>query len=451
MKVLYLECAMGAAGDMLTAALMELMPDPDEAVAELNALGLPKVRYEWEKSTRKGIAGTLMHVYVDSVEEGEPWTDHAHDHGHSHAAAGDHAAAVDHDHAGASHEPHHDDDHCPNHKRHEGFNMRDIMSIVGDLDISEDVRGNILSVFGALGDAESTVHGQSISQIHFHEVGSMDAIADIAAVCLLIHKLAPVHIIVSPIHVGSGTVRCAHGVLPVPAPATALLLKDVPVYSRKDITGELCTPTGAALLTHFADEFSTMPRMLIEKIGCGLGKKDFASPNCVRAFLGELWQSEEENGREEAFYLKAADDGASAYRDTIVELACNLDDMTPEAISFAIDRLYEAGAAEVFTVSAGMKKNRPGTLLTVLVKEQAEKQAVEALFRHTSTIGIRRSVKERYILRRQIEEMETPFGVIRKKVAEGYGVSRSKMEYDDLSAAAVRTGMTLDELRGELQ
>ena len=432
MKTLYFDCAMGAAGDMLTAALLELMPDREAAVAELNALGLPKVRYEAERSARKSIAGTLMRVYVDGREEGAPWADHDHDHGEHDHQHGDHEHSHDeHDHSHGGH----DDDHCSHHHAHHGINIRDIMTIVQDLDVPEDVRSNIVTVFSTLADAESHVHGQSLDQIHLHEVGTVDAIADIAAVCLLIHKLAPDRIVVSPIHVGSGTVRCAHGVLPVPAPATAWILKDVPIYSRPDIVGELCTPTGAALLTHFADEFRPLPPMKTEAIGYGLGKKDFASPNCVRVFLGDTGE-------------RSAD---SPDKDEIVELACNIDDMTAEDIGFAIDRLYEAGAVEVFTTPAGMKKNRPGTLLTILVKEENEESVVETAFRHLTTIGIRRCVKERYILKRQTEEVRTVYGTIRKKTAEGYGTSRAKYEYDDLAQAAVAAGKSLADVRKDLE
>ena len=229
--------------------------------------------------------------------------------------------------------------------------------------------------------------------------------------------------------------RCAHGVLPVPAPATAWILKDVPIYSRPDIVGELCTPTGAALLTHFADEFRPLPPMKTEAIGYGLGKKDFASPNCVRVFLGDTGE-------------RSAD---SPDKDEIVELACNIDDMTAEDIGFAIDRLYEAGAVEVFTTPAGMKKNRPGTLLTILVKEENEESVVETAFRHLTTIGIRRCVKERYILKRQTEEVRTVYGTIRKKTAEGYGTSRAKYEYDDLAQAAVAAGKSLADVRKDLE
>ena len=444
MKTLYINCAMGAAGDMLTAALLELVPDRGAAVASLNALGLPGVRYEAERSARKSIAGTLMRVYVDGVEEGEPWKDHDHSHGHDHDHPHDHSHA-------------HGDDTCTHHKPHVGINLRDIMDIVRDLKVPENVRSNIVTVFSTLGDAESHVHGQTVDQIHLHEVGTLDAIADIAGFCLLIDQLGVGRVVVSPIHVGSGTVRCAHGVLPVPAPATAYLLKDVPIYSG-EIAGELCTPTGAALLTHFADSFGPMPLMTVSAIGYGLGKKDFPAPNCVRVFLGEsddgasakTGRLESFSGGTEPLTATGTAEALGCLTDTIVELTCNLDDMTGEAIGHACEELFAAGALDVFTTAIGMKKNRPGTMLTALVRPETEEAVVRALFIHTKTLGVRRSVKERYILKRSTETVETAYGPIRKKIAEGAGVRREKYEYDDVSRAAAGAGLSFEAVLREL-
>ena len=197
----------------------------------------------------------------------------------------------------------------------------------------------------------------------------MDAIADITAVCMLMDKIAPQQVIVSPVHVGSGHVRCAHGILPVPAPATAYILRGVPTYGGR-IKSELCTPTGAALLKHFATSFGDMPAIEIDAIGYGMGKKNFETANCVRAFLGETEDK----------------------RDTIFELHCNVDDMTAEEIGFAMDRLFEAGALEVFTVPVGMKKSRPGTLICILCHEQDKEIVARATFKYTTTIGIREVV-----------------------------------------------------------
>ena len=379
MRTLYLDCGMGAAGDMLTAALLELLPDRDAFVEELNALGIPGVSFSAEKCEKCGILGTHMAVTVYGEEE----SDHPHHHGH----------------------------------------LGDIRGIVSGLPIPTMVKLDILSVYEEIAQAESHVHGVPVEQIHFHEVGTMDAIADVTAVCLLLHRLAPDKIIVSPVHVGSGQVRCAHGILPVPAPATSYLLRGIPIYGGS-IAGELCTPTGAALIKHFATEFGEMPVMTVSAIGYGMGKKEFPRANCVRALLGE------------------SEDPA----DVIVELRCNVDDMTGEAIGFALDQLLGSGALDAFTVPIGMKKSRPGVLITVLCREDRKDTMIRLLLKHTTTLGVREFPCQRYTLNRTVETVDTPYGPIRKKVSSGYGVRREKYEYEDLSKIAREQGLSIVEL-----
>lgn len=383
MKTLYLDCGMGAAGDMLTAALLELLPDKDAFVAGLNALGIPGVRFSPEKCEKCGILGTHMGVTIHGVEE----SDHHH-HG----------------------------------------SMTDIRSIVSGLPIPTMVKLDILSVYEEIAQAESHVHGVPVAQIHFHEVGSLDAIADVTAVCLLLHRLAPAKIIVSPVHVGSGQVRCAHGILPVPAPATAYLLRDIPIYGGS-ITGELCTPTGAALLRHFAAEFGEMPVMRVHTIGYGMGKKDFPRANCVRALLGD------------------AEDPV----DRIVELRCNVDDMTGEAIGFALELLLANGALDAFTAPIGMKKSRPGVLMSVLCREAQKDAMVHLLLKHTTTLGVREFPCQRYTLSRTMETVDTPYGSVRKKVSTGYGVHKEKFEYDDLAKIAKASDLSISELLDKIR
>ncbi len=289
--------------------------------------------------------------------------------------------------------------------------------------VSDACKADILAVYSLIAEAESHVHGVPVPEIHFHEVGTLDAVADVTAVCLLMERLAPEQVIVSPVHVGSGQVRCAHGILPVPAPATAYILRDVPIYGG-EIRGELCTPTGAALLKHFASKFGSMPVMRTTAIGYGMGKKDFPTANCVRAMLG-----------------KTAGEG-----DVVTELCCNLDDMTAEAIGFAEEQLLAAGALDVYTVPAQMKKSRPGILLTVICREKDKEQILSLLFRHTTTLGVRENISRRYVLSRRIETVETEFGPVRKKSSRGYDVSREKWEYEDLARIARETGLSLDEI-----
>lgn len=410
MKTLYLDCSMGAAGDMLAAALLELLPDPDAFVAELNALAIPDVKFSRETSVKCGITGTHLQVTVHGEEEGAHDHHHAHSHDHHH----DHAHAHHHDHA---------------HSHHHHASLHDIEHIVrGHLSLPATVADNVMAVYRLIADAESKAHGKPVSEIHFHEVGTMDAIADITAVSLLMHRLAPDEIIVSPVHVGSGQVHCAHGILPVPAPATATILQDVPIYGGS-IQGELCTPTGAALLKHFADSFGDMPVMRTSAIGYGMGQKDFPAANCVRALLGER----------------------SAASDDVIELCCNIDDMTGEAIGYAFDKLFAAGALDVYTIPIGMKKSRPGHLLHVICREADKDALVRALFAHTTTIGIRENRFRRYTLDRRIETIETADGPVRRKCSTGYGVSREKFEHDDLARIADAQGLSLREAEARIR
>lgn len=416
MKTLYLDCGMGAAGDMLAAALLELLPEPDAFLERLNALGLPGVAFAREKAVKCGITGSHISVKINGVEE-EAGSLHEHHHGHEH----EHEHYHDHEHH-HEHEHHHDHEH---HHHHSG--MHDIEHIVAGLDIPKRVRGNVLAVYRLIAQAESEVHGVPVDEIHFHEMGTMDAVADVTAVCLLMDALALDEVVVSPVHVGSGQVRCAHGILPVPAPATALLLKGVPIYGGR-IQGELCTPTGAALLRHFASRFGEMPVLTVQAIGYGMGKKDFEAANCVRAVLGESGNS----------------------GDTVIELSCNVDDMTAEELGFAVERLLAGGAREAFTVPVGMKKSRPGALLCVLCTEGDKEALTALLFRYTTTIGVREAVLRRHILTRKVETLQTPYGEVRRKISTGYGVRREKYEYDDLSRIAKEHDLSLAEVRARL-
>lgn len=302
--------------------------------------------------------------------------------------------------------------------------MHEIEHIIRGLNVSEKVQEDVLGVYRLIAQAESHAHGVPVTDIHFHEVGTMDAIADITAVCLLMEKLAPDRVVASPVHVGSGHVHCAHGILPVPAPATAYILRDVPIYGGA-VRGELCTPTGAALLKYFASSFGDMPVMKPTAIGYGMGKKDFECANCVRALLGETEEQQE----------------------TAYELSCNVDDMTAEELGFAMDRLFDAGALEVFTVAVGMKKSRPGTLLCVLCEDPVREAVVKAIFRHTTTIGVREAPCARYTLCRSASLVHTPWGDVRRKDSAGYGVERSKLEYDDVARIAREQNMSLRQVR----
>lgn len=426
MRTIYFDCSMGAAGDMLTAALYELLDNKQEFIDKINSIGLDKVKISAESSTKCGIVGTHMNVLIDGVSEEDMM--HEHEHHHDHDNEHDHDDHHDHEHHHDHHDEHHDHEHHHDHDHHHHHHhhhssMADIENIINGLNIPDAVKADAIEVYKLIAKAESVAHGREVSEIHFHEVGSMDAVADVVSVCYLMNELKADKIISSPINVGSGHVHCAHGILPVPAPATAYILKDVPIYSGH-IKSELCTPTGAALLKHFANEFKEMPVMKVSKIGYGMGKKDFEQANCVRVLLGET----------------------EGKNDVIVELSCNVDDMTPEKISFAMERLFEAGALEVFTTPIGMKKSRPGTLISVMCKEDKKEEIIPLIFKHTTTLGIRENISNRYILKREITEQKTQFGNVRIKRSEGYGVVREKYEYDDISRIATENNLSIDEV-----
>lgn len=386
MRTLFLECNMGAAGDMLMAALLELLPDRQAFINRMNSLHIPGVRLVAQPSTKCGICGTHIAVTVHGIEEGGHDAEHLHAHAHEHSG------------------------------------LDEIAHMIGHLELPESVRADAFAVYKLLAEAEGSVHGRPVEQVHFHEVGAMDAVADIVGVCLLMHELGPVRVLASPLHVGSGQVRCAHGILPVPAPATAYLLRGVPAYGGA-IRGELCTPTGAALLKHFVSSFGDMPVMSVLQIGYGMGKKDFEAANCVRALLGET--------RENA--------------DVVIELCCNLDDMTPEAISFAMERLFAHGALDVYTTPIGMKKCRPGILFSCMCHADKREEMIELMFKHTTTLGIREYVCNRYTLHRSERVSQTEYGTVRIKEAFWGNVRRAKIEYEDLARIAREKGCSLAE------
>lgn len=395
MKTLFLDCSMGAAGDMLTAALLALTDDPSFCVKELNHLDLPGIHYELVRTEKCGISCMQMKVTYQGVEETEEM----------------------HSHAGEPHEGH--------HHHHEHSSLGGIRHIVKDhMHAPEKVKNDVIAVYEKIAAAESAVHGTPVSEIHFHEVGSMDAVADVAAVCWLMNRLNPEKTVASAINTGSGHVKCAHGILPVPAPATAFLLKDIPCYSS-GIRSELCTPTGAALIGYFADSFGEMPVMRLRKSGYGAGKKDFETANVVGAYLGE----------------------SSERGDVIAELSCNIDDMTAEEISYAMEVFFAHGAREVYTVPVGMKKSRPGILLSVMCSEDKRDEMLKLIFRHTTTLGVRENISQRYTMKREIGEVKLPCGKVHYKKSSGYGTERVKCEYEDLAAAARKTGESIAEIR----
>lgn len=379
---------MGASGDMLSGALLGLHPDPEAFISRLNTLLGGKAEASISKDKKCGITGTHFSVSINGSTENENMYD------------------------------------FPSGINRHHSSVSDIKEFISSMELPERVRDDALSVYALLAEAEGKVHGQTVENIHFHEIGTLDALADILSFCMLINELAPDQILASPVHAGSGTVKCAHGILPVPAPATEILLRDIPWYTG-DIPFELCTPTGAALLKHFAVSFGPMPVMTVEKTGIGTGSRDLEAANILRAFLGD---TSEQNER-------------------IIELKCNLDDMTGEELGFAMERLFEAGALDVYFTNISMKKCRPAVCLTCMCREEKRGELLESIFKHTTTLGVREYVCSRHSLRRSFEVAETPSGEVRIKTSSGYGSVHTKAEFEDLAEIARSRNISLFEAR----
>ena len=402
MKTLYLDLSMGAAGDMLAAALIGLLEDPEKFIEDLNRIFSPRLNCSLEDCEKQGVMGKRFRVHIDGCEEGEEHT-HAHE------------------------DEHHHHEHAHEHEHSTPFSIN---GIVDHLLMPQDVIDEVKAVYGLLAEAESEAHGVPVTEVHFHEVGALDAVADITAVCYAMWCLAPEKVVASTVNAGSGHVHCAHGILPVPAPATLNLLRDSIPYYGSGIDGELLTPTGAALIKHFVGEFGNSPVIIPEKISYGMGKRDYERVNAVRAVLGN-----------EADTTKS-----------VTEIEFNVDDMTGEELGFLTEELFESGALDVFTVPIYMKKNRPGVLVKVICGVDREGELVCVIFRHSSTLGVRVARKRRHTLERTAYSMENSDGEWTSvKHASGFGVNKLKAEYEPAAYIARETGRSLREVTREIE
>ena len=423
MKRLFLDCQMGIAGDMLTATLLGLIDDPEMWIAKLNQMGIPDVTYTLIPKEEKGLQGYRVAVTINGIEESEHYKGSSHDQHHT-----DHHHAH-HEHGEVHWHGKHSERHVHSEENVHGRGLQGVTDIINSLSISDTCKQNAINIYQLVAQAEAKVHKSTVTQIHFHELGMLDAIADIVAVCVLLEALNFDEIIISPIHVGTGTVHCAHGELPVPAPATMELLAGIPMYADYHIKGELCTPTGAALAKYFGTAFSHMPVMTPTKISYGFGMKQFERPNCIRAFVDMINDSE----------------------DTIIEMSCNLDDMTPEEIGYAVEQLLLSPALDVFTTPIMMKKQRPGTMLIVLCKIDDIDSVRDLIFKHTTSLGIRYHRCKRYILSRSAGDIDWKGNRIAFKISSGFGVKRHKYEYDSLATIAKQNDMSLLDLKRQLR
>ena len=379
---LFFECNSGAAGDMLASALFDLFEDKQDLLSQLNALSLPETKIIYEQKETHGISGAHLEVIINGETE-MPDSAHAAEHSHRH--------------------------------------LSDIIAIVDSLQVSDKVKSDVKNIYTLIAEAEAKAHNTEAGEVHFHELGMLDAVADITVCAYLIEKLAAARILCSPVNVGGGTVKCAHGVLPVPAPATAEILVGMPYY-KSEIETELCTPTGAAVLKYFADEFTSAPEFnAVRKIGTGCGTKEYGQANIVRVF--EL-------------------DG-----EFITELSCNVDDMTGEEISFATEKLISEGALDCFVAPVFMKKGRPAYLLTLLCRSSDSKKFAELIFKHTTSLGIRKYTPSRYTLERTFTEE----GGVTLKRSEGFGVTKEKPEFEDIKKLALEEDISVFEAREKIK
>jgi uncharacterized protein (TIGR00299 family) protein len=396
-KVLYFDCFAGAAGDMVLGALIDAGVKLEDVRHALGSLAISPSTVWTERVTRTGIAATKFCVKGESapVDHAHDHSDHGHDHGHSHQG-----------HSHLQTEPHEEKHH------HVHRTLSDINHLIGGSALSAAGKDRARELFARLGEAEAAIHGTSLAQVHLHEVGALDSIIDIVGTVFAMESLGAERIVSSPLNVGSGTVRTSHGVYPVPAPATARLLRNAPIYAGSQNV-EMVTPTGALLITGYAQEFGSVPPMRVGQIGYGAGNRDFAdTPNVLRVLIGEA-------------------DAAAAHH-TVVVIEAEIDDMNPQIFGVLMDRLLAQGALDVFYTPIQMKKNRPGTLLSAIAAPDAREALTATIFRETTTIGVRYREMTRECLDRRTITVSTSVGDIRIKVAARNGqVLNAAPEFED--------------------
>jgi hypothetical protein len=414
MRIAYLECFSGISGDMFLGALLDCGVPAELFTRTVEALGV-EARLEVSRVQRSGISAVKLDVMIGDEKELpreeflQKHEQHHHEYGHSHGR--EHHERSHHDHA------HHDDhEHSAHGHSHAHRGLKEIRQIIHKASISESAKVRAIQIFEALGAAEAKIHNADIETIHFHEVGAIDAIVDITCAAVGAEALDVDEIICSPLNIGGGVVKCAHGTFPIPAPATLELLKNAPVYSG-EIQKELVTPTGAAIVNVLARRFTSFPKMKTEKIGYGAGTRDFQDfPNVLRLTVGE--SSEEHK--------------VLAPEETITLMEANIDDMTPQVFGYVMERVLQEGALDVFATAVQMKKNRPGMMLTVLCYPEDAQRLTQLIFAETTTIGVRTRQEQRTRLARRHLSVKTKWGEVRMKLANLNGsISNYAPEYED--------------------
>ncbi|HEV2578464.1 MAG TPA: nickel pincer cofactor biosynthesis protein LarC [Acidobacteriaceae bacterium] len=425
MRLAYLECFAGASGDMFLGALIDVGVPASVLEGAVDALNIG-ASLRIEKVDRSGITATKVHVLEHGhvIEEAHEDSQLPEQHTHSHS----HAPTTQHLHKGGHH---HHEEHTHSQEHTHGRSLRQIRALISAAPLDGRVRELAVRAFDLLGAAEAKIHNVPVDEIHFHEVGGVDAIVDIVACCAGIVHLNIGRWHSSALNVGGGMVDCAHGRFPVPAPAAAELLRGLPTYSAH-VEKELLTPTGAALLRVLEPTFAPQPAMRVDRIGYGAGTRNPAGfPNVLRLTIGESYADHQAHQTDEVIVLETA-----------------LDDCSPQILAFVAERALALGALDVMLAPVQMKKGRPGTLLTVLCAPGSESTVADLIFRETSTLGIRTRRESRLILQREIITVETPFGPIRvKRATTTDGEARNLApEFEDCRAAADRTGVPVKEV-----
>lgn len=378
MNIAYFDCSCGIAGNMILGAFIDSGLNKNILISELKKTKIPKFTMDITKVKKQGIVGTHLEVKTTDKTERK---------------------------------------------------IGDILKIIRESNLDGGVKNLSQKIFEKLFSAEAKVHGEKFDEIHLHELSATDALVDIIGSCIAIREMEISKIYSSPLNLGSGFVSCKHGILPVPAPATLKLVKNIPVYSS-DIKEELTTPTGAAIITTLADKFCPLPPIRIKKIGYGAGSKNLSIPNFLRIYLGE-----EEN----------------CNKDNILQIETNIDDLSPQIYDYLFERLFEAGALDVYLTPIIMKKTRPAVILSTLIYEQDLPKIKDIIFSETTTLGVRIHKVNRIILKREMKEVNTKFGKIKVKIVkENNKILKTIPEYDDCKKIAQKHKIPLREVFGEI-
>jgi uncharacterized protein (TIGR00299 family) protein len=442
-KLLYFDCFAGAAGDMILGALLDAGLPFDELKRALGSLAVDGWDVSVDRVLKTGVSATKFRVHEHTHAHVHPHahSHHHHDHGHhdhhppslavKHASSGE--ASPKRPSAAEAGAPHH--------------SLKEIEAAIGRSALSDSGKGRAIAMFKRLAEAEAAIHGMSVDAVHLHEVGAIDSIIDIVGAVFALEWFAADRIVVSPLNVGGGMVRSAHGVFPVPAPATVKLLGQAPIYSN-GIEAELLTPTGALILTEYASSFGPVPAMRVDRVGYGAGDRELKeTPNVVRVLVGERTTLSET----EAWRMTGVGqvEGSSM---RVIVLECEIDDMNPQIFGVLMDRLYAAGALEVFYASVQMKKNRPGTLMTIVARPEDRERLTDLVFRESTTIGIRYQELARECLDREMVTVSTPVGPVRFKVARRGGqILNAQPEFDDLAKLSAERGIPIKDLQALAQ